>query len=259
MLIQFLRERYNYRHLIWILAWVEFKQRYKNSVLGYLWSLLEPLLMLSILYIIFSNLMKNPVEHYPIFLLMGIIMWSFFSRATTASLAVIRFKPSLIKKVYFPRDILVISNCTTALLMSLFESVVFIVFMAVFRIPLSLNIAYLPCIIFLFYLMTLGVSLALAALNVYYQDIQYIWAVILQIGFFATPVMYPLSVFPQNLLQVLSYNPLAQVIFLARDVTLYAKVPNTASFAFVIVIAFVILAIGYAIFFRLEPRFAEEL
>jgi lipopolysaccharide transport system permease protein len=165
----------------------------------------------------------------------------------------------MIKKVYFPRDIMVISNCTTALLMSLFESVVFVIFMAIFRIPLSLNIAYLPCIIFLFYILTLGVSLALAALNVYYQDIQYIWALILQIGFFATPVMYPLSVFPQNLLKVLSYNPLAQVIFLARDVTLYSKVPNTASFAFVIVIAFVILAIGYAIFTRLEPRFAEEL
>jgi lipopolysaccharide transport system permease protein len=238
---------------------VEFKQRYKNSVLGYLWSLLEPLLMLGVLYIIFSNLMKYPVEHYPLFLLMGIIMWNFFSRATTSSLAAIRFKPSMIKKIYFPRDIMVISNCTTALLMSLFESVVFVIFMAIFRIPLSLNIAYLPCIIFLFYILTLGVSLALAALNVYYQDIQYIWAVVLQIGFFATPVMYPLSVFPQNLLKVLSYNPLAQVIFLARDVTLYSKVPNTASFAFVIVIAFVILAIGYTIFTRLEPRFAEEL
>jgi len=259
MLIQFLRERYNYRHLIWILAWVDFKQRYKNSVLGYLWSLLEPLLMLGILYIVFSNLMKNPVEHYPLFLLMGIIMWSFFSRATTSSLASIRFKPSLIKKVYFPRDILVISNCTTALLMSLFESVVFIMFMAIFRIPLSLNIAYLPCIIFLFYILTLGVSLALATLNVYYQDIQYIWALVLQLGFFATPVMYPLSVFPTSFLKILSYNPLAQIIFIARDVTLYSKVPNAASLAFVIVIAFVILAIGYAIFARLEPRFAEEL
>ena len=259
MLFQLLRERYNYRHLIWILAWVDFKQRYKNSVLGYFWSLLEPLLMLGVLYLVFSNLMKYPVEHYPLFLLMGIIMWSFFSRATTSSLASVRFRPSMIKKVYFPRDILVISTCTTALLMSLFESVVFIIFMAVFRIPLSLNIAYLPCIIFLYYILTLGVSLALAALNVYYQDIQYIWAVILQIGFFATPVIYPLSVFPPYLLKVLSYNPLAQVIFIARDITLYSKAPNTASFAFVFVIAFIILAIGYAVFYRLEPRFAEEL
>jgi len=259
MLIQILRERYKYRHLIWILAWVEFKQRYKNSVLGYLWSLLEPLLMLGILYLVFSNLMKYPVEHYPLFLLMGIILWSFFTRATTSGLSCIRFKPSLIKKVYFPRDIMVIANCTTALLMSLFESLVFVVFLAIFQIPLSLNILYVPVIIFLFYLLTLGVSLALAALNVFYQDMQYIWALVLQVGFFATPVIYPLSVFPKNLLQVLSYNPLAQVIFLARDVTLYAKAPNAASFAFVIVVSVVVLAAGYAIFSRLEPRFAEEL
>ncbi len=259
MLIQFIKERYNYRHLIWILAWVEFKQRYKNSVLGYLWSLLEPLLMLGILYLVFSNLMKNPVEYYPLFLLQGIIMWGFFTRTTTSSLLSIRFKPNLIKKVYFPRDIMVISGCTTALLMSFFESVVFIIFMAIFQIPLSLNIAYLPCIIFLFYIMTLGVALALASLNVYYQDVQYIWAFVLQIGFFATPVIYPLSVFPPYLLKVLSYNPLAQFLFLARDVTLYSKVPNTASFVFIFVVAFAILGIGYAIFNRLEPKFAEEL
>jgi lipopolysaccharide transport system permease protein len=94
---------------------------------------------------------------------------------------------------------------------------------------------------------------------VYYRDIQYIWALVLQVGFFATPVIYPLSIFPQHLLQVLSYNPLAQVIFLARDVTLYSKVPNTASFLFVIFIAVMVLGIGYAVFTRLEPWFAEEL
>jgi len=259
MCIQLIKERYNYRHLIWILAWVEFRQRYKNSVLGYFWSLLEPLLMLGVLYIVFSNLMKIQVEYYQLFLLLGIIMWSFFSRSTTLSLLSIRFKPNLIKKVYFPRDIMVISTCTTTFLMSLFESVVFVIFMALFQIPLSINIAYLPCIIFLFYILTLGVSLTLASLNVYYQDMQYIWALILQIGFFATPVIYPLSVFPPYLMKVLSYNPLAQIIFLAREVTLYSKAPDVASFVYVFFVAFVMLGIGYAIFNRLEPKFAEEL
>ncbi|MDD1684065.1 MAG: ABC transporter permease [Methanoregula sp.] len=259
MRIQHIKELYDYRNLIWVLAWVDFKQRYKNSILGYFWSLLEPLLMLGILYIVFSNLMRIQVEHYPLFLLQGIIMWSFFNRSTTTNLTTIVSKPQLVKKVYFPRDILVISGCITVLLMSIFESIVFLAFLLFFRIPLSLNILYLPVIIFLFFIIALGTSLVLAALNVYYRDIQYIWAVVLQIGFFATPVIYPLSVFPSNLLKILSYNPLAQVIFLARDVTLYAKVPNLASFLFVIFIAGVTLAIGYAIFMRLEPRFAEEL
>jgi lipopolysaccharide transport system permease protein len=259
MRIQHIKELYDYRNLIWVLAWVEFKQRYKNSVLGYFWSLLEPLLMLGVLYVVFSNLMKVQVEYYQLFLLQGIIMWSFFNRSTTMSLMAIAGKPQLVKKVYFPRDILVISGCLTALLMSIFESIVFLAFLLFFRIPLSLNILYLPVIIFLFFIIALGTSLVLSALNVYYRDIQYIWALVLQIGFFATPVIYPLSVFPPYLLKILSYNPLAQVIFLARDVTLYSKVPNLASFLFVIFIAVVILVIGYAVFTRFEPKFAEEL
>jgi lipopolysaccharide transport system permease protein len=259
MRFQHIKELYNYRNLIWVLAWVDFKQRYKNSVLGYFWSLLEPLLMLGVLFVVFSNLMRFQVEYYPLFLLQGIIMWSFFSRSTTSSLTTIVLKPQLVKKTYFPRDILVISGCITALLMSIFESIVFAAFLLFFKIPLSLNILYLPVIIFLFFLIALGASLALAALNVYYRDIQYIWALILQIGFFATPVIYPLSVFPPDLLKVLSYNPLAQVIFVARDITLYSKVPNLASFLFVIFMAGFVLAIGYAIFMRLEPQFAEEL
>jgi len=259
MLFQHIKDLYDYRNLIWVLAWVEFKQRYKNSVLGYFWSLLEPLLMFAVLYIVFSNLMRVQVEHYQLFLLQGIIMWSFFTRSTSASLMAIAGKPQLVKKVYFPRDILVISGCITALLMSIFESIVFLAFLLFFGIPLSVNIAYLPIIIFLFFMIALGTSLVLAALNVYYRDIQYIWALVLQIGFFATPVIFPLSVFPPYLLKVLSYNPLAQVIFLARDVTLYSKVPNMASFLFVIFIAVVVLVFGYVIFTRLEPRFAEEL
>jgi lipopolysaccharide transport system permease protein len=203
--------------------------------------------------------MKVQVEHYQLFLLQGIIMWSFFTRSTSGSLYALKFKAQLIKKVYFPRDILVISSCITALLMSFFESIIFLAFLLFFMIPLSLNILYLPIVIFLYFIIALGTSLVLSALNVYYNDIQYIWALVLQVGFFATPVIYPLNVFPPYLQKILSYNPLAQVIFLGRDVTLYSKEPNLASFVFVIFIALILLGIGYAIFLRLEPKFAEEL
>ena len=259
MVIQHFRELYNYRNLVWILTWVEFKERYKNSVLGYFWSLLEPLMMFGILYLVFSNVMKVQVEHYQFFLLQGIIMWNFFTRSTTQSLMAVAGRYQMVKKVYFPRDILVIAVCITALLMGIFESFIFIVFLLIFQIPLTLNILYLPIIVFLFFLMALGTSLVLSALNVYFRDVQHIWPFVLQISFFATPVIYPLNVFPPSLLKFLSYNPLAQVIFVARDVTLYAKAPNMASFLFVIFIAILILGIGYAVFCRLEPYFAEEM
>jgi len=259
MIIQHIQELYRYRNLIWALAWAEFKQRYKNSVLGYFWSLLEPLLMLCILYVVFSNLIKAPVEYYSMFLLQGIIMWNFFDRATKGCLLSIVNKPHLVQKVYFPWDILVISTCVMALLMSIFESIIFILFIVFFRIPLSLNILFIPLIILLFFLMALGTSLALAALNVYYRDIQYIWGLILQAGFFATPIMYPLTLFPPLLFRILSYNPLAQIIYLGRDVTIYAKAPNLASLSSAVVVAITALIIGYWIFMRLEPKFAEEL
>jgi len=259
MVIQHIRELYKYRNLIWTLAWVEFKARYKNSVLGYFWSLLEPLLMLIVLYFVFSNLMKIQVEYFQMFLLQGIIMYNFFSRATTSSLSAIALKQHLIKKVYFPRDILVISGCITALLMSFFESLVFLAFLLYFRIPLTSAILFLPVIIGLFFIITLGTSLMLAAMNVYLRDIQYIWALILQIGFFASPVIYPITFIEQPLRQYLSYNPIAQILFLARDVTLYSRLPNMASFSYAIAVAVILLVIGYMVFLRLEPKFAEAM
>ncbi|MBE9485470.1 MAG: ABC transporter permease, partial [Bacteroidetes bacterium] len=115
---------WDYRHLTLKLAMSEFKLRYKNSVLGFFWSMLEPLMMLIVLYVVFTNLMRVNVEHYQLFLLMGIVSWNLVARGTGMSLNSILGKPSLVQKVYFPREVLVISSCITALLMSLLEFVV---------------------------------------------------------------------------------------------------------------------------------------
>jgi len=113
-----MRELWDYRHLTFKLAMSEFKLRYKNSVLGFFWSLLEPLLMLLVLYMVFTNFMKVKIEHYQLFLLMGLISWNMLSRGTTMSLNSILGKSSLVKKVYFPRQVLVISSSITALMMT---------------------------------------------------------------------------------------------------------------------------------------------
>ncbi len=250
---------YGYRTLIWTLAWGEFKQRYKNSVLGYFWSLLEPLLMLVVLYVVFSNLMRIQVEYYQLFLLLGIVLWNFLSRATSMGLNAILGKPSMVQKIYFPREILVISSCITALLMSIFESLVFVAFMAVFRVPLSANLIYVPLILVLLFAVSLGLSLALAALNVFYRDVQFIWAVILQAGFFATPILYPVTIFPETLRDIFLLNPMAHIIISARDTIIYSTPAAAGSLLYVGVTAAITLAIGYIIFAHYEPRFAEEM
>jgi len=254
-----LRELFKYRQLIWTIAWGDFKWRYKNSILGYFWSLLEPLIMFIILYIVFSNLMKVQVEYYQLFLLLGIIMWNFFVKATNLGLNAIVGKPSLIQRVYFPRDVLVISGVITAMLQSLFESLVFIIFMIYFAIPLTWTLIYLPYILTIYFILALGVALAISALNVYYRDIQFIWIVVLQAGFFITPILYPLSIFPPSLQAIFRLNPIAQIIVTARDVILYSVPPYWVSLAYAGIASLVIFAVGYSIFRRLEPRFAEAM
>ena len=139
-----IHELYRYRDLILRLAWSDFKLRYKSSALGFFWSLLEPLLMLVVLYVVFSNLMRIQVEHYQLFLLLGIILWNFLDRGTSMSIWGIVGKPSLVQKVYFPRDILVISTCITALMMTALEFVVFIIFMVDLQSPAGMDCSLLP-------------------------------------------------------------------------------------------------------------------
>lgn len=259
MIVKHIQELYGYRNLIWQLAWSEFKLRYKNSILGYFWSLLEPMLMLLVLYVVFSNLMKVQVEYYQLFLLLGIILWGFLSRATTIGMFSIVGKPGMVKKIYFPRDIFVISSCVTALLMSVFESLIFIMFMIFFRAPISINLVYAPLILLCLFAISLGLSLALSALNVFYRDVQFIWQVLLQIGYFVTPILYTIDVFPGNLQKFVLLNPIARILISARDTIIYSSPAKTEDLLFMFLSSMVFLLVGYIIFSRLEPGFAEEI
>lgn len=259
MIINHLKELFDYRNLIWQLAWSEFKLRYKNSILGYFWSLLEPMLMLLVLYVIFSNLMRVQVEYYQLFLLLGIILWSFLSRATTIGMFSIVGKPGMVKKIYFPRDIFVISSCITALLMTIFESLIFILFMVLFRVPISVNLVYVPLILLCLFIISLGLSLALSALNVFYRDVQFIWQVLLQIGFYITPILYTIDIFPENLQRFVLLNPIARILNSARDTIIYSSPAKTEDLLFMTLSSIFFLLIGYFIFSRFEPGFAEEI
>lgn len=250
---------WNYRHLTFKLAISEFKLRYKNSILGFFWSLLEPLLMLVVLYVVFTNLMRVNVEHYQLFLLMGIISWNMLSRGTTMSLTSILGKPGLVQKVYFPREILVISTGITALLMTLLEFIVFGIFMLVFDVVPGNTLVYFPLILFFEFLLVLGLAFGLSALNVYYRDMQYIWAVVLQAGFFAAPIIYPLSIIPEKYVWIIMLNPMTRIIDALRGAVIYSAPPVLADGLFIIAAALVVLATGYMIFLRLEPGFAEEI
>lgn len=215
--------------------------------------------MLLVLYVVFSNLMRIQVEYYQLFLLLGIILWNFFDRGTSMSIWGIVGKPSLVQKVYFPRDILVISTCVTAMMMTALEFVVFIIFMAIFRVMPGISIFYFPILFIFEFLIVLGLSTALSALNVYFRDVMFIWRVIVQVGFFATPILYPITIFPENIRWIVMLNPMAQIVTMMRDCTLYGIPPEPLNLAYVALSTLVILLLGYFIFDRMEPKFAEAI
>ena len=249
----------NYRHLIKIIAISDFKLRYKNTVLGFFWSLLEPLLMLIVLYLVFTNLMKWEVEHYQLFLLLGIVSWDFLAKGTGMSLNCLLGKPGLVKHVYFPREVLVISSCLTALMMALLEFLVFAIFMIIFGVIPGLTVIYFPFILLIEFILLLGLSFGLSALNVYYRDVQYMWAVVLQAGFFAAPIIYPMSILPPKVASVIMLNPMTRLIIMFRDSVIYNVQLNIADVTYVSASALILLGIGYLIFRRLEPGLAEEM
>jgi len=251
-------EIWNYRHLVKKIALSELKLRYKNSVLGLLWSLLEPLLIFIVLYFVFSYLMKLNVEHYQLFLFLGIICWDLLEKGTTMGLYSITAKPTLIKKVYFPREVLVVGMCSTALLMVFFELAVFLLFMLVLGVIPPMTALIFPFVLLGEFIIVVGLSLALSALNVYYKDVQYIWAVLLRAGFFLTPVIYPVSIYPPQYAGLFLLNPMAQIIEASRGTVIYGIMPNIVDILIIYITALVALLAGYFIFMKLESRFAEE-
>ena len=198
----------------------DFKLRYQGSLLGYLWSLLKPLLLFVILYIVFVGFLKlgRDIEHFPVYLLLGIVLWNFFTEMTVQSLGSIVARGDLIRKIRIPRWMIVFSSSISATINLVLSLVVVGIFMVINQVPLMPTIALLPVYILILYILALGCSLFLAAAFVKFRDLSYIWEIVLQAGFYATPIIYPLQMIPNETVQkLLLLNPVAFVIQAARD------------------------------------------
>jgi len=257
------------RALLRELVVTDFKLRYQGSVLGYAWSLLRPLLLFLILYVVFVKFLRvgGDIPHYPVYLLLGIVMWNFFAEMTSQSLGSIVGRGDLIRKIRIPRWIIVISSSISALINLMLNLIVVAVFMVANNVGLLETSFLLPIILFQVYVFALGVSLFLAALFVKYRDISYIWEVIMQGAFYLTPILYPISIITnEHFRQLLFMNPMAQAIQDAR----YAVVTHdtlTITHAFhggperLIPLAMTVIAlIGGILYFRSRAKyFAEEI
>ena len=248
-----------YRELIKILTISDLRVKYQSSVLGFAWSLLNPLLMMLVLYMVFNNVFRSSQEHFALYLLIGIVSWRFMANGTSSSMAAIVGKPSLVTKIYIPRQVLVLSTVLSAFISSILEFLVLIPLLLLLGTGISGAILLFPLIHVVYFFLVYGIGLVLASLYVYFRDLTQIWEVLIQIGFFLSPIVYPLSTVPKGYLIYYMLNPITVLIQMYRDILLYHQIPSAWSFAFTLAIAGLVMLIGSIVFKRLERRFAEEL
>ncbi len=209
------------RALLLQLVKTDFKLRYQGSAVGYLWSLLRPLFMFLILYIVFTTVfpLGRGVPHYPVYLFVGIILWNFFTEMTQQSLGSIVSRGDLIRKIRIPRWMVVFSTSLNALINLGLNLLVLALFMVVNHVVPLATMLWLPLVIVEVYIFGLGLSFFLSALFVKFRDIQYIWDLLTQAGFYLTPILYPLTRIESPIFQkIIFMNPMAQAIQDARYV-----------------------------------------
>jgi len=239
------------------LAKAEFKLRNEGSYLGVFWYLLNPLLMFILLLVVFSNNLGKNIPDYPVYLLLGIVMFNFFQQVTISSIINIRDHRFIIKSIRFPREALVASNVLSTLFSHLFEIVIFIVIALFFGMSLN-GFLFYPFILVFFCIFIYGFSLILASLYVYFIDLEYIWNFVSRLLFFATPIFY-IAIEGTNAFYVNLFNPLFYFVTVTRDVIIYNEIPEFWMIATLITGSLAFLAVGLFIFSKLQIKFAEML
>lgn len=253
-----LKELWAYRELLWVLTERDVKVRYKQTVLGIAWAVLQPVLSMIIFSIIFGRLAKLPSDGlpYPIFVYAALLPWTFFANAINQSSSSLVSSSNLISKVYFPRLIIPLSSVGAWLIDFLIAGLILLIMMLFYGIGWTINLLFAPLLLLAVIFTALGVGTLLSALTVAYRDFRYVVPFMVQIWMFATPVVYPASLVPEQWQWLLYLNPMAGLIEGFRACFLGIPFDFTAiSISFSIAMAFFVLGVVY--FERVERRFAD--
>ena len=251
----------NHQDLLINLVKREIASRYKQSVLGYFWVILNPFFQMLVMTIVFAKIMRISIPGVPYFLFLyaGLLPWTFFTNALTSAMGNLVGMGSLIKKVYFPREIIILATLLAKVVDLVLASLVFVFFMFFFRQPsnIFLDLIFVPLIFFIQFLFTFGLALMVAAFNLFYRDIQYLMNLILSLWFYLTPVIYPKEMIPAKLQFLFALNPMSVLLNAYRQVILGAQLPNLPHLTVALLASLMVLIIGWAIFKQLEGKFAD--
>jgi len=254
------KELWAFRELLFFLSWRDIKVKYKQTVLGAAWAILQPFLTMIVFSVLFGKLAKVPSDGipYPIFIYAGLLPWNYFSSALSNSGNSLVASSNLITKVYFPRLIIPASASLSALLDFLIASIILIGMMFFYHFtPNILGIVMIPVLVFLIFMVAVGCGLWLSALNVEYRDFQYVIPFLVQIWMFVTPVIYPVTLFPEKYRWLLSLNPMGGIIEAFRASTLGHQPINWNSLIISSAIGFTVFFTGMLYFRKVERSFAD--
>ncbi|MBE0425207.1 MAG: ABC transporter permease [Nitrospirae bacterium] len=238
----------SYKELLRNLVLRDIKKRYKRSALGFLWVMLDPLLMMLIFYIIFAGIFKRTIDNYTAYVMAGIIMWQLFSQGTKVASTAFIHNRDLINKLYLPKSIFPISNVASSLAHFIFALIPLFIIMIFSGTAISHNIVLLPFIVMLIFLFSIGISLTVSTLTVFFHDVIYIYEVLLMGWMYFSAIFYPVSILPEKLQFLMSLNPVYHYITLFRACLYDNTLPLTEHFVFGAVFALLSFSIGWVIY-----------
>jgi ABC-2 type transport system permease protein len=248
-----------YKFLLKQLVSRDFKTKYKRSVLGILWSFLNPLLTMVVQYIVFSTIFKTDIPNFAVYLLVGIVFFNFFAEATNMGLMAIVGNSSLITKVYIPKYIFPISRVLSSSINLLISMVPLIIVVIVTSTPISKALLLLPFSIICTIVFCIGMSFLLSSAMVYFRDMQFLWNIISMLWMYATPIFYPETILPQQLMLLFKMNPLYHFIRFSREIILTGVSPEPQAYLFCITASVVPLIFGVIVFKRTQDRFVLKI
>ncbi len=256
MIQQNIRNFLKYRFLLQELVVRDIKLKYRRSVLGILWSLLNPLLTMAVLSIVFSQLFRFEIPNYHIYVLTGLVMFSFHSEATTTAMNAVISNSALIKKVYIPKYILVFAKTTSSLVHLVFSVIAVLLILIFSDVKLTLiNLLFPLPLIYLFFFAT-GIGLILSIYTVFFRDLAHLYTVGLTAWMYLTPIIYPIEIVPERYLFIIrTINPLYYLVLCFREIIFYNQVPSLQLHITCLVIALSAFTLGLYVFFKNQDRF----
>ena len=252
---QLFREIHRNHELIWALALKELRVRYKRSALGFIWALLNPLLMMLVLTVVFSTISRIPIEHYPVFLISALLPWTFFSQALSYSVESIVANGELLKKLRVAKSVFPLAALIANVINFLLSLVPLLLILVVLRFPFHWTWIYLPVPLVALFLFAAGCSFFFAAANVFFRDVSHIVQIILSAWFYLSPVLYSIDFLPPKYKLLLRFNPMLYILNGFRMAIYYGELPTMQNLAASLVLGSATLLVGYGIFRRVERSF----